>query len=200
MILNYKDLSINKYLEIKEILSSDVEEYDKKVSLVAVLNDMTEDEVLELPAKKFHIYLQGTAFLFNEIERKIPKDSYVLGGRKYELVLDMDRITAGQYIDYNTFLKSDDIIGLLSVVLIPKGKKYGDYDMKAVHRDIGEYLSIEEGSNIADFFFQLSRSLMTSTVRYSTSKLRKMMRKEKDMEKVKMYQKAIAVLENGGVS
>lgn len=203
MIDNYNSLTIKKYLDIKEVLEMNTEEIDKQVSLIAILNDMDENDVYNLPLPEFQELNEKTAFL-NELPqtRNYPKTKYKLGGLELETVLDMRDVTAGQYIDYQTFVKDSDkyLVELLSVFLVPKGKKYNDgYDILEVQNAIRENLSILEAISLSAFFLILCESLIKATVHSSIKKLKRMMRKEKDKKIKAEYQKAITALEQNGL-
>lgn len=202
MIDNYNSLTIKKYLDIKEVLEMNTEEIDKQVSLIAILADMDENDVYNLPLPEFQELNEKTAFL-NELPkaRNYPKTKYKLGGLELETVLDMRDVTAGQYIDYQTFVKDTDkyLVELLSVFLVPKGKKYNDgYDILEVQNAIRENLSIVEAISMSAFFLMLCESLIKATVQSSIKKLKRMMRKEKDKKVKAEYQKAITALEQSG--
>lgn len=202
MIDNYNSLTIKKYLDIKEVLEMNTEEIDKQVSLIAILADMDENDVYNLPLPEFQELNEKTAFL-NELPqtRNYPKTKYKLGGLELETVLDMRDVTAGQYIDYQTFVKDSDkyLVELLSVFLVPKGKKYNDgYDILEVQNAIRENLSIVEAISMSAFFLMLCESLIKATVQSSIKKLKRMMRKEKDKKVKAEYQKAITALEQSG--
>lgn len=202
MIDNYNSLTIKKYLDIKEVLEMNTEEIDKQVSLIAILADMDEDDVYNLPLPEFQELNEKTAFL-NELPqtRNYPKTKYKLGNLELETVLDMRDVTAGQYIDYQTFVKDTDkyLVELLSVFLVPKGKKYNDgYDILEVQNAIRENLSIVEAISMSAFFLMLCESLIKATVQSSIKKLKRMMRKEKDKKIKAEYQKAITALEQSG--
>lgn len=203
MIDNYNSLTIKKYLDIKEVLEMNTEEIDKQVSLIAILADMDENDVYNLPLQEFQELNEKTAFL-NELPqtRNYPKTKYKLGGLELETVLDMRDVTAGQYIDYQTFVKDSDkyLVELLSVFLVPKGKKYNDgYDILEVQNAIRENLSILEAISLSAFFLILCESLIKATVHSSIKKLKRMMRKEKDKKIKAEYQKAITALEQNGL-
>lgn len=202
MIDNYNSLTIKKYLDIKEVLEMNIEEIDKQVSLIAILSDMDENDVYNLPLPEFQELNKKTEFL-NELPqtRNYPKTKYKLGGLELETVLDMRDVTAGQYIDYQTFVKDTDkyLVELLSVFLVPKGKKYNDgYDILEVQNAIRENLSIVEAISMSAFFLMLCESLIKATVQSSIKKLKRMMRKEKDKKVKAEYQKAITALEQSG--
>lgn len=200
-MMDYYDISIGQYLEIQEILEvEDVPELDKITSLIAVCKNVDEDTVLDYDIQTFNKCVNEISFLFSPYPKEVMKEYYVLNGREYEVSVNLQKLTAGQYIDYQTFIKEPikNLVELLSVFVIPKGKKYGDYDMEAVHKDIREYMSIVDGLAISGFFLLVSQSLIQSTLTYLKKKLKKMRKKERNREIVEKYEQAIRNLENVG--
>lgn len=203
MIDNYNKLTIGKYLEVKELLSEDMDALEQQASLIAVLNDMDENDVLDLPLGTYNKLLQSLGFLMELPKpRQAPPTKYKIDGIEYDVMLNIQDMTIAQYIDYQTFLKDGDkyIVELLSVFIIPRGHKYNDgYDIADVQKKIREKLSIIDAVTLSAFFLSISQALISSTVRYSIKRMKRLMRKEKNLEMKKKYQEAIAHLEQSGV-
>ena len=203
MIDNYNKLTIGKYLEVKELLSEDMDALEQQASLIAVLNDMDAEDVLDLPLGTYNKLLQSLGFLMELPKpRQAPPTKYKIDGIEYDVMLNIQDMTIAQYIDYQTFLKEGDkyIVELLSVFIIPRGHKYNDgYDIADVQKKIREKLSIIDAVTLSAFFLSISQALISSTVRYSIKRMKRLMRKEKNLEMKKKYQEAIAHLEQSGV-
>lgn len=199
-MMDYYDITIGQYLEIKEVLEADDTELDKMVSLIAICFNMTEDEVLDLEVTKFNKYVNEINFLYSPYPKEVIKEYYVLDGQRYEVHLNLSKLTAGQYIDYQTFIKEPirNLVEILSVFLIPEGKKYGDYDMEKVHKDIKEHMNVVDALAISGFFLLQFQSSMESMLTYLKSKLKKMKKKEKNKDTQMELEKAIQNLERIG--
>lgn len=200
MIDSYEKLTIGKYLEIKAILEDTGEEIDKNVQLICCLGDYDEETVLDLPLSGFNRLLQGTAFLTETPKQRQVSTKYKLGGMELETVMDVTSMTTAQFIDYQTFVKDDRyLVELLSVFLIPKGKKYNkEYNIIDVQKVIRDNLSILDAMALSAFFLAWFQALSQATVTCLTKKMKKMLKKEKDMEKRKMMEEAIMNLERSG--
>lgn len=201
-MMDYYDITIGQYLEIKEVFEADVPELDKMVSLIAICFNMTEDEVLDLEVTKFNKYVNEIDFIYSPYPKEVIKEYYVLDGQRYEVHLNLSKLTAGQYIDFQTFIKEPirNLVEILSVFLIPEGKKYGDYDMEKVHKDIKEHMNVVDALAISGFFLLQFQSLTESMLTYLKSKLKKMKRKEKNKDTQMELEKAIQSLERIGGS
>jgi hypothetical protein len=157
MIKSYKELTISKYEEIENILKKDIEEIDKQVELISALSNLSMDEVYNLPISKYQQYVDGTAFLLEQPKPKTTMPNKItINGKKYGVLKAIERMTTGQYIDLQTYMKQDmGVSWILTTILIPEGSKYGDgtYNVEDVEKEIYNNLDIETALSIA-FFLQ----------------------------------------------
>ena len=158
--MTYYDLTIDKYLQIKEVLENATDDLSTQVSLLAVLNECTEDDLLDMPIEEYKRKVADLLFLSEPIEPRpnCPK-TITIDKEVFESVRDVKRFTAGQYIDYQNLIKSDDFYSVLPNILacffIPKGKDYGKgYDIMEVAEKIKYNVSIGFALDVC-FFFQL---------------------------------------------
>jgi hypothetical protein len=201
MIDSYDKLTVGKFMEISEVLNAGMDEVDSNSMVIAILSDMDVDDVLNLPLGAYNHLLQKTGFLMEQPKTRIIADRYRLGGMDLDVMLNLKNMTAGQYIDYQHFIKDPEkyMVELLSVFLIPRGKKYGDgYEIMDVHKVIREHLSIVDAVSMSAFFLTLSRTLIKVTLTSLTKDLKKMRKKTKNQEEIRKLEQAIANLENVG--
>ena len=185
MINNYKDLTIAKYQELYSIDWEDMEEIDRQVIIVSILCDKTEEEVLNLPLTEYTELASQTEFLAKEPEvKKRTPNKIKINGKEYEVIREIKEMTAGQYIDYQQYLSLNDINKflphILSCFVIPKGKKYGEYNIDSVIEEIRNNMSVEEALNITSFFTRKFRTSTEAILLYLRWKLKGMKRKTKD--------------------
>lgn len=200
MIESFEQMSLRVFFDVEDIVDSDMEMLDKEVNLVSLLGGMTPDEVLNMPLDEFGRYTSKLKFITDSPKRKIPQTTYVVNGRKYNVLLDADSMSVAQYVDYSSYCREEDerekIIGMLSVFLIPRGKKYGEYDIKQVREDMLE-MTVSDVYSLSAFFLDWCKALTKATQTSLVRKLKKMARKEKGETKAMMEQ-AIRHLEQGG--
>lgn len=180
MINNYKDLTLEKFIELHELDVYGMEEIDIQSNIIAILADMDVDEVLDLPIAQYRKLAQQTAFMQTAPKvtpRKITK--VVIDGKEFKVLDKVENMTTGQYIDYQTYLSKGDVNMLpyiLSCLIIPQGEKYGDSDAIEYIKQ----MSVEEALTISNFFMNKSRSLTRSTLRYLEWQMKRQRRKMKD--------------------
>lgn len=184
MINNYKDLTIAKYQELLSMDWESMEELDRQVSLISVLDDKDEEEILNLPLTEYTKLAAQTEFLLKEPEVKRRKPNKVkINGREYDIVKEVKDMTAGQYIDYQQYLALNDINkflpNILSCFIIPKGKKYGEYNIDDAINDI-KCMSVEEALSIASFFMRKFRTSIEGILLYLRWNLKMVKKKTKD--------------------
>ena len=196
----WSEISIKKFDEISNILSSmnnvnEDEALEININLLSALCDVSVDEIEDLPLTEFSKLVKQTEFL-----KKMPnvdiKDNYVINGKKYVLLSNVQKMTTAQYIDYQTLVKNADknVKELLSVFLIPKGKKYGEYDLEEVINDIYNYFPITDARAVSFFFTLVLQSLTKATLisleRRTKKELKKAKTKE-EKEKIEMLLETI---------
>lgn len=201
MITSYKELPINKYLELKALLDEEYEALDLQVKLVAILDDKTEDEILNMNINDYHALVQKTEFLMNKPEpvKRIP-NSIVINGKKYVITKDVSKFTTAQYIDYQTLTAKEDREKFMSFILacffIPEGHKYNDgYLVDDVAREIGEFVSIQDAINVCFFFQRKYLNLINDSLIYLDWKTKRMMRKTKNNQEKEMLMAARAKMQ-----
>jgi hypothetical protein len=192
IIDNYRDLPFGKYEEIVRLCETEMTDLDRKVAVISVLTGKTEDEVLRIPLETFTRYSAATRFLEAECpENLIPgvAKSYPIGGFVLVPVTDMRKVTAAQYIDFQTFAedKEHHAVEMLSCFMVPHGLDYNEgYDVLDVHRAIREELSVAEVLALLAFFFkswaQSIRATLTCSMRAAKRIKDPAMRKEKMKE------------------
>lgn len=199
---NYRDLPVGKYEEIVRICREEMNEVDRKVAILAVLTGKTEDEILRLPLPTFTAYSAKSRFLESECpDNLIPavRRTYDLGGFSLVPVTDIRKITAAQYIDFQTFSKEkeDRLVEMLSCFLVPRGQEYNEgYDVMEVHQAIRDEMSVAELLALIAFFFARFLKSTRSTLTYSIRLLKKKdPSKGKEMET--MYRHLADSLTNG---
>ena len=182
---NYRDLPIGKYEEIVKICDTDLSDYDRRVKIVSVLSGLTEDEVLKLPLATFTDYSARSRFVEHECpENLIPGvcRSYQMGGFVLLPCTDIRKITAGQYIDFQTFSqdKANKTVELLSCFLIPRGHDYNEgYDILDVHNALREEMSVAEALALLAFFFKGWLMSILDTLSYSARMVKRIKNREK---------------------
>lgn len=190
MIDSYRKLTIAKYDEIRKILNKDIDEIDKQVELIACLADMDVDKVYDLPLTKYEQMVRNIEFLYDLPKPKsnIPS-KLVIGDFKYKVFKNVEKMTTGQYIDLQNYMKNDmGVAYILTTIIIPDGCTYddGDYNIDDLQKDIYNNLSIEDALSIAFFLHRKLQYTIKGIATYLDWTLKKTERKMNPELKTKM--------------
>lgn len=198
MELRYKDwdsLNINKYQQLIQISNSGLDAIDTEISIIALLCDCSEDDILNLPIPEYQQLRQQAQWIAVKPDVKAYAPKTVKLNNEYDVYYDVSKLTTAQYIDYQNYLKLNDLDKylpyILAVFLVPKGKQYGDVPVEDVVKDISENLSIKVALSMCFFFTVQLVSLVKITLHYSELRLEKMMKTENNPEKIAEIQKKL---------
>lgn len=189
---DWKDVSINLFYQIKKIMDADLEETDRKIKILALLMDETEEEfsgrkigeVQEL-AEQLNFMQKDPFIKTNDVK------TLFINGAEYELRTKLEDYSVAQYVDFQNYIKDgqNNLARMLSTVIIPVGKKYNDgYDIEELIQNIGDNLSIAHANYIMFFFTKKLVSSIKIT-QGSLVWLKKMMNLNKKMQMKKIWLK-----------
>lgn len=191
---SWDNISINKYYDILDILESEDDDITKNVRLVSVILDKDESEIWDMDIQDVSEYTHKLGFL-NKFDLPSAPKKVIIGDYKLEVVKDISKISIGQYVDYQNFVTRplrESIDKILSVFLIPEGKKYNtDYDIINLQQTIREHMSFKIAQSFLQFFFIKYLKLLMHSLR----SFQKAMKKETDPEKRKEAEKKVEEIE-----
>lgn len=204
IIDNYRDLSIGMYLDICEIdRREDIEELHKQVQILSLLTGEAEEDIYNLSLEDYKALASKSAYL------QKPYEGEVLTAKEYRIgewvlcpVQDFRKITAAQYIDFQTFSKEGEkrIVEVLSTMLVPKGKKYNqDYDVVELQRDIRLHLSVVDALTLFAFFFVQFNKLIKDSLICCREEAMRIPDKRKREQILKELERTEALLAKSGV-
>lgn len=204
MIDSYRKLSIEKYDEIKNIVEKDVEDIDKQVELIACLADMPIDDVYSLPINKYEDYVDKLPFLFELPKPKaILPGKLVIGDNRYSIMKQVEKMTTGQFIDLQSYLKNDmGVAYILTTIIIPEGHKYDDgYSIDDLKNEIYTKLNIEDALSIAFFLHRKLQYTINGSLRFLDWMMKKKMKKapKEVKEQIKQTRDKLKDLEISGI-
>ena len=172
---------------------------------MAILSSNIRYELYDMPLEDFTKLMQKTHFLYQTIDKldwnHLGK-TLTINGKKYEIIKDARKMSAGQYIDYKTYIKEpekfmDMLPYILTCFIIPKGCKYGDgYDTAELAQELNDYLDIRTAVCISDFFHHQSKVSIKISLRSLRWMMKRMSKKEKNQEMKDKILEAVAQMES----
>lgn len=140
------NLTVGEYQELYTIHKSKDDELDKAVQSVALITGKPRWDVEDMDMDKFSEIARAISILFSGHLEVKPKAQVKINGKSYHVCLNPRKLSAGQYIDLQHFLKGDMIENLhkiMACIVIPHKKKWG---RKVLGKYDGEnHESISEG-------------------------------------------------------
>lgn len=182
---SWNEISVGEYIELVSILrDEELDEVEINNYILSLLSGLDVREIRALELNSFKELLKSIHFLRTEPTSKIRK-SYNIDGVEYMTTLRLDKVTTGQYMDLQAMTTTPDSIlenmsKILAVFLIPKGKKYGEYDVLEVANIIDSKFMIEDAYALTFFFSTLNQKLLKCSQDYLIS-----MKKKAEKKKLK---------------
>ena len=187
--MNWNDISIRKYNDIKQIfLEPDYSEEDRIILLINILFGV---DALKLKTTELNKYINDLKFLNTTPPKMKIRDKYKLGENWYILRRNLKDFTVAQWIDFQNFLKNgsdtDNFPNLLSVFFLPESQtEYGEnYNIEEVRQDINNHLSIIDANSIASFFLTYHKASLIASLLYTKRKILKTSITKEQKRKVK---------------
>lgn len=175
----WNELTIKKYYDIIALQKENYEdEFDRDIDLVSVVFDVDANR---LPLSEFNGYLLKLKTLTPNIPIEDLKETYI--DAKYWVDINVANITTAQYMDFENYRKENDLVGMMSCVLLPINHTYLDgYDIDAVKRDI-EKMNMIDVHSILNFFLRYCENYTERSLHYLRKNLKKLnLNKEKQTE------------------
>jgi hypothetical protein len=168
---------------------------------LSILTGREEEEIYDLPIGEYKELAAKSRFLSQPYEGEVlTAKTYALEGWVLQPVEDYRKITTAQYIDFQTFVKDAEknIVEILSVMLVPKGKKYNqDYDVIELQNVLRRCLSVADALSLFAFFFVQHHQLIKDSLIFCREEAMKIPDKEKRMKTLREIQKQEDLLING---
>ena len=200
MIKSYKEMPIGLFFRVQALILNEPDEQEWAVPVLALLTGRTDADLLNAPLTEFSSLMRQADFLCRPPETGRVKASYKAGDFDLVPTLQTNKVTAAQYIDFQSYCKTEDdaarVVGVLSCMLVPRGKRYCDgYDAGAVQDAIREHMTVEDALSLNAFFFDALDKSAERTLIYSERMLRRIEKMTDSPRKEKSLQRARTQLE-----
>lgn len=185
MIKSFNELPLSKFREIQQIAKENPEELEMNIRILSVLSDISVDDLCAMPLTEVSAMMGGMGFLCQPMPTEKVANKYKLGNMTLCPQFDVTTFTTAQYVDFQNFMKAadDNQVGILSCLLIPKGKKYNvDYDIKEVRQLIEENISVTTSTALFTFFLKRLQSSIGKTLQSSLKEVENLQPTTKEMK------------------
>lgn len=173
--MNWEDINLKTFKELIALYKSNATNLEL-ISLLA--NKPAEDLSLE----ELKDWINEIKFLEEPYKPKEIKSEYNIQNKIYKPVVSLKDIKAGQFIDFQTFIKDPEknIANIAACFLLEKGKTYGMNDPLEEAEFFDKYLKITDYKDIFNFFTIAWRSYTKAIQAYLVKNMKKALKKEKN--------------------
>jgi len=155
-----------------KLQQEDVDVIEKYIDIISILSNEKPSIISKMPLDALRKAIEYISFI-NELpkETKI-KNIIEINGQIYSGVLDVTKLTAGQYIDIKTFCKDSELIfenlaNIMATIYIEEGEEYDGSKHANRARLFQEKLSIADVYGFALFFSNLLNDLTRDILDYT---------------------------------
>ena len=173
--MNWEDINLKTFKELIALYKSNA----TNLELISLLSGKPAED---LSLEELKDWINEIKFLEEPYKPKEIKSEYNIQNKIYKPVVSLKNIKAGQFIDFQTFIKDPEknIANIAACFLLEKGKTYGDNDPLEEAEFFDKYLKITDYKDIFNFFTVAWKSY-TKAIQASLEKeMKKTLKKEKN--------------------
>lgn len=152
----WDNISVGEFIDIRAIMNDGGrDDEDKRIAIAALLQGVTEDELLNMPLADAEKAFSLAAGLDTQPRRSRIRQLYRVGQWTLRATEAKD-MTVAQWVDFQNYGKDMEkhLVDVISVALVPDGKTYNTgYDIEELKKDIRNRMMIPDALAVC-FFFQ----------------------------------------------
>lgn len=173
--MNWEDINLKTFKELIALYKSNA----TNLELISLLAGKPAED---LSLEELKDWINEIKFLEEPYKPKEIKSEYNIQNKIYKPVVSLKNIKAGQFIDFQTFIKDPEknIANIAACFLLEKGKTYGDNDPLEEAEFFDKYLKITDYKDIFNFFMVAWRSYIKATQAFLEKEMKKTLKKEKN--------------------
>lgn len=173
--MNWEDINLKTFKELIALYKSNA----TNLELISLLAGKPAED---LSLEELKDWINEIKFLEEPYKPKEIKSEYYIQNKIYKPVVSLKDIKAGQFIDFQTFIKDPEknIANIAACFLLEKGKTYGDNDPLEEAEFFDKYLKITDYKDIFNFFTIAWRSYTKAIQAYLVKNMKKALKKEKN--------------------
>ena len=173
--MNWEDINLKTFKELIALYKSNA----TNLELISLLSGKPAED---LSLEELKDWINEIKFLEEPYKPKEIKSEYNIQNKIYKPVVSLKNIKAGQFIDFQTFIKDPEknIANIAACFLLEKGKTYGDNDPLEEAEFFDKYLKITDYKDIFNFFTIAWRSYTKAIQAYLEKDMKKALKKEKN--------------------
>lgn len=204
MATSWDDVTLEQLDKIEKV---DIKDPFAGAEIVSILSNIPTDDVLAFDLDTFNTLYNKTLFIKNAPRKCIPEAKLKIGDIVYNVTMNTQNMTAGQFLDYKSIMSMDNIdkklARLMLCFMIPEGHEYNDgYDIDMHLNNIYKNMTVVEVTAYSNFFMTVFKAYSIAMLKYSIRELKKDKSIPQETKKflIERLKEVIALTKNGGCS
>lgn len=163
--ISWEAVTLKQFAALQSKLQQeDTDAIERYIDIISILSNEKPSLIMKMPIDDLKKAIEYISFI-NELPKETRiKNIIEINGQTYRGIIDVTKLTAGQYIDIKTFCKNSNLIfenlaNIMAVIYIEEGQEYEGTKHANRSRIFQEKLNIADVYGFALFFSNLLNDL-----------------------------------------
>ena len=163
--ISWEAVTLKQFAALQSKLQQeDTDAIERYIDIISILSNEKPSLIMKMPIDDLKKAIEYISFI-NELPKETRiKNIIEINGQTYRGIIDVTKLTAGQYIDIKTFCKNSNLIfenlaNIMGVIYIEEGQEYEGTKHANRARIFQEKLNIADVYGFALFFSNLLNDL-----------------------------------------
>jgi hypothetical protein len=178
--ISWEAVNLKQFAALQSKLQQeDTDAIERYIDIISILSNEKPSLIMKMPIDDLKKAIDYISFI-NELPKETRiKNIIEINGQTYRGIIDVTKLTAGQYIDIKTFCKNSDLIfenlaNIMAVIYIEEGAEYEGTKHANRARIFQEKLNIADVYGFALFFSNLLKDLTLDILDYTIQEQQKL--------------------------
>jgi len=171
--ISWEAVNLKQFAALQSKLQQeDTDAIERYIDIISILSNEKPSLIMKMPIDDLKKAIDYISFI-NELPKETRiKNIIEINGQTYRGIIDVTKLTAGQYIDIKTFCKNSDLIfenlaNIMAVIYLEEGAEYEGTKHANRARIFQEKLNIADVYGFALFFSNLLNDLTLDILDYT---------------------------------
>lgn len=178
--ISWEAVNLKQFAALQSKLQQeDTDAIERYIDIISILSNEKPSLIMKMPIDDLKKAIDYISFI-NELPKETRiKNIIEINGQTYRGIIDVTKLTAGQYIDIKTFCKNSDLIfenlaNIMAVIYLEEGAEYEGTKHANRARIFQEKLNIADVYGFALFFSNLLNDLTLDILDYTIQEQQKL--------------------------
>jgi len=178
--ISWEAVNLKQFAALQSKLQQeDTDAIERYIDIISILSNEKPSLIMKMPIDDLKKAIDYISFI-NELPKETRiKNIIEINGQTYRGIIDVTKLTAGQYIDIKTFCKNSNLIfenlaNIMAVIYIEEGAEYEGTKHANRARIFQEKLNIADVYGFALFFSNLLNDLTLDILDYTIMEQQKL--------------------------